>query len=329
MPEVVEQPKVEAPKDAGAILQGIRDRREAERTGKPVPKVPQPEVRTEAATAAPVVDDDQAIAQLPRQVRRQLRDAQRKADRLEGELAAYKNLGTAPHAETPKPEVSTEEKSPTRAAFAKDEDYYNAISQYYGKKAGKEVVNTAEQERLAAETKAKVLEDYKAADAKVSVDKDERFPDWKEVAAAALEAEQKRIDESEDGKDPLRIGELKTKVFNQMFHLSKQKAALMYHFAKNPEALGELLEMEDGSVDQILAFKELEGEVKVLYPKKQKSEPVTETAAERDAKKHKPSSAGAPTGGSAPVMTIQPILADGTINPAWKAMRAEQRAARR
>ena len=111
-----------------------------------------------------------------------------------------------------------------------------------------------------------------------------------------------------------------------MIHLSRYKAAVMYHLAKYPDELDEMLEMP--AQDQIEAFHQLEGELKERYykgkkvavPEPKASEP---TAAERDAKKPKPSEAVSVKGGSQAANGIPALfLPDGhTINPAWKAYR--------
>lgn len=325
----VEQPKSETPAfDAAAHMQKFNERQEAQRSGKLLPKAPQPEVRLE--TKAEPEEKPERHGLTRSQVRAERQRAEALGEERGRRLALEEML--AKNTQTPAKAVSTEEDpEPKREGYATEPEYYRALGRWDARQETNKAVTKITDKQDEEATKQRLMEAYQAADAKVITDKDERFPDWSDVAKQAAMDAEKRIEESEDGKDSLVIGGIETKNFNQMFHLSKQKAALMYHFAKHPDILGEFLEMEDGSIDQILAFKELEGELKVLYPKKQKQEakPESESAAERDAKKHRPSNADAPKGGSVPATTISPVLPDGTLNPAWKAQRNERLAARR
>lgn len=322
----VEQPK---PFDAFAHIKASNEADEARRQGKQPPTPAKPAEPAVAKPTEPVESegtrDGQHLA--TKSQRRMLTLAQKEASEERGKRLALESLiekgVITPAAAAKVSDAPKEPEEPKRASYPDDAAFYKAISKYYGDKAAKDAVATVEEKQAQADVAAKVQRDYEAADAKVKTDILERFEDWAEVSKAAMEAAEKRMDESEDGKDPLTIGRPETQTFNQMFHLSKQKAALMYHFAKNPDALGDFLGMEDGSIDQILAFKELEGELKVLYPKKQ-AKPA-ETAADRDAKKAKPSEAVTVKGGEAVSGTPEMVLADGkTLNPAWKTWRNQQ-----
>lgn len=325
----VEQPKIETPAfDAAAHMQKFNERQEAQRSGKPLPKVPQPEVRLE--TKAEPEEKPERHGLTRSQVRAERQRAEALGEERGRRLALEEML--AKNAQTPaKAAPTNEDPEPKREGYATEPEYYRALGRWDARQEANKAVTKITDKQDEEATKQRLMEAYQAADAKVAIDKEERFPDWSELVAKAQADSAKRAEESEDGKDPLEMDRPDTPTFNQMFHLSKQKAALMVHFVKNPDILGEFLGMEDGSVEQILALKELEGELKVLYPKKQKQEakPESESAAERDARKHRPSNADAPKGGSVPATTISPVLPDGTLNPAWKAQRNERLAARR
>jgi hypothetical protein len=125
---------------------------------------------------------------------------------------------------------------------------------------------------------------------------------------------------------------------------SDQKAFVMHHLAKHPAEMQKLLDLTGKGTPadldrQASAFRRLEGRVEGLHSsakngtdkddKKNETKPP-ETAAERDARKNRPSESAAPRGGSAPVTDISPVLADGkTLNPAWKEQKNARAAARR
>ncbi len=154
-----------------------------------------------------------------------------------------------------------------------------------------------------------------AASAKFNEDV-KSFPDWDEVKAAG-EARAKEAAENDEKLPEI----LPNTTLWWMVATSKQQAALAYHWVKNPDAFEEIVEMKDQN-EQITAFRQLEGEVKVLYSSKQtnKSEAaqaVEETpkdrrhpadaqagrnsASELDAGKPRPSTEVAARGGSAAV----------------------------
>ena len=77
------------------------------------------------------------------------------------------------------------------------------------------------------------------------------------------------------------------------------------------------------------ALEEMLGKLQGAKPAQQETAAATPTAAERDARKAKPSEAVAARGGSAPAQEISPVLGDGrTLNPMWKE-RANMREGRR
>jgi hypothetical protein len=162
----------------------------------------------------------------------------------------------------------------------------------------------------------------RAMDAKAMEDK-KLLPDYDQVAAAATEDGPEFVPD----EHPNLMGLLAT---------SDVKAFVLYHFAKNPDELEAMLALSKTPGDQIRKFARLEGRVEKLYgkepekkadEKKEETKPLT--AADRDAKKARPSEAVAARGGSAPAGEVSPYLADNkTLNPVWK-QQANDREGRR
>jgi hypothetical protein len=310
--------------DSAAFILEQNEKEAARRAGVPyVAKV--------AAAAAAVATEP--AKQPNRQDRRALNNAQQalgaeKARReiAEAELAKLKNGAAAPAAAA----VVDEDPEPKRQSFTTDAEYTRAVGAWDRRKEAKDATataaeTTANQGALAALQAAIVAADTKA------VEDQKLIPDWDAVKLAASESEDQP--EFTPAEHPYLM---------RMIATSDVKAFVLRHLAVHPEEMEKLLDSTSDLVAQTDLFRRLEGRVekphssdkKVIETKlvdgKLAAAKPAETEADRDAKKAKPSEAGAPTGGSAPATELSPTLADGkTMNPAWKERENARAAARR
>ncbi len=303
--------------DPNAYIAKRNETEAAVRAGKPLE--PKPEVK--AAPAAVVVEDDPSepddvatekhAPTLPRAVRRELNRLRTEKALAEGRLLAYQEMGIKPGEKPePKPAVAAaDDPEPQRKDFPDDAAYNRALGRWDARQETKKVIDTSDQEKQRIdELKREMAE----ADTQAAEDK-KLFDDWDEKLKAGADIE---------------IDFTVQKDLAYMMGTSKAYAKLLYYFADgHGEELQKLLDLNGNIMAQDRFFRKLEGRVETMYTTQQKSkkpEAQAETAAERDAKKHKPSGADAPKGGSAPVTTIQPMNADGTVNQAWLAQRNER-----
>lgn len=330
---MAEPTSAEVPFDGLAYIKASNEADALRKAGKQ----PAPVVKATELVAAPLKEEgDEALTRdgqhlASKSQRRQLTLAQKEASEERGKRLALEGLiekGIIKPAEAAKLEVApATEVEPKREGYPSDAEFYKAISKWYADKAGAQAIATIEEKQTKAQRDEALYGSFNAADIKAATDVAELFSDWKDVAAQAIKDAEKRVEDSEDGTDPLILDPMKNPLLFGKFHASKQKAALLYHFAKNPDVMRELLETKD-PVEQIEFLKELEGEVKVLYRKKE--EKKAPTAAEVDAGLQRPSETVSVRSGTA-VEDVPPMtLADGkTLNPAWKAYRNMQDGRRR
>jgi hypothetical protein len=303
--------------DQAAFIRTENEKEAARRAGVPyVPKVAAP-----AAAAAAAAEP----AKPNRQDRRALNNAQQqlgaeKARReiAEAELARLKS-GAAPAAAAV---AVDEDPEPRRQAFTTDAEYTRAVGAWDRRKEAK-AATAAAAETTANQAALNALEaEIAAADTK-AVEDQKLIPDWDAVKLAAAESEDQP--EFTPAEHPYLM---------RMIATSDVKAFVLHHLALHPEDMEKLLDSTNDLVAQTNLFRRLEGRVEKLHstakPAEKKVEKPAETEAERDARKAKPSEAGAPTGGSAPAVELSPTLADGkTLNPAWKERENARAAARR
>lgn len=106
---------------------------------------------------------------------------------------------------------------------------------------------------------------------------------------------------------------------------SSMQAHVIEYFVNNPDEWSAILASKGNQVKQGRLFAQIEGEAKATYKQRKKAaeapkkEEPKETAAERDAKKAKPSETVTAKGGQPADGTISMMMPDGrTMNPAWK-----------
>lgn len=315
-------------------IKAQNEKEAAERAGKP------PEPRPTPALPAPVIvedndDDEPAKGSTPdpgRSQRRRENRLRETAAEERGRRQALEELlakGFLPPVEEkkaaqPKPE---EDPEPKRENFPDDAAYYRALGFWEGKRGATEVIKKVTKEGQEAAAYGEWLDRVSEADTKYKEDV-KLIPNFDEMSKAADQAA---------ADDPtLRTDFMKRDVgLYSLIMESDVRAFMLHHFAEKPDDLRKILALNVGPQRDM--FKRLEGRVEKLYSTEQRENvsdkkvpPKQETAAERDAKKPKPSEAGAPRGGSAPATTVKPYLEDGrTINPAWKALQNEREGLRR
>jgi hypothetical protein len=283
----------------------------AARTGKPVETVaPVVPAKAEEKTK-PEGEEDDHSPRLSRSQRREMNRLRDEAAEFRGRASVLQEMidkGAKP-AEA-KAAVAADDPEPQRKDFPDDAAYNRAAGRWDARQeTKKELAKDREQrgneqdfegfKRTIAEMDKKALEDIKL------------FPDWEEVRAASAENDDAPTFDPKDQP-----------TFVAMFASSDVKSHLLYYFAKNPDQFQKILDLGKKPTEQIAAFKRLEGRVETMYAVKEeppKPEEKKPTAAELDAKKHKPSESVAARGGEGTDGNVPMLLEDGkTINPVWQ-----------
>jgi hypothetical protein len=290
---------------------------------KPVnPPKPQEEVEPEAP---PVEQPRPSRSQ--RRLLKQLGEAEGRAKTLQEMIDKGLVKPAAPTKPVIEPSADPE---PLRKDFKSDADYYRAIGKWEARQETKKVVtDTSKQQEEARQRNELVTQ----MDAKAQEDK-ALFEDWDAIAEEAIE----------DGPEFVPA---EHPLLWELMMRSDVKAGVLYHFSKYPDALERMLNLKDNPNSLIASFHRLEGKLeddldarrkkasskdKKAEDKKDDTKPPEKkvlSAAERDARKPKPSEAAAARGGSAPSQATSPVLADGkTANPVWLAERNAREAQR-
>lgn len=313
-------------------LKNANEREHAAREGKPV-EIKAPEAKPAAAAETKPAEgkpaeeaneqhdaDGHRVSRSTRRLLRQLGEAEGRAKVLEEMVKS----GKAPAAGDAKPAaVADEDPEPAEDKYRDYALYQRDLTKWQARQEAKKTLGESEQ-----------LEAYRthmhAMDVKAAEDK-KLIPDYDDVAKAAMEDGPEFVPD----EHPNLMGLLAT---------SDMKAFVLYHFAKHPEALEKMLALSKNPGDQIRQFARLEGRCEKLYggekpptddkktadEKKPEEKKPAETAADRDAKKARPSEAVAARGGSAPPSAVSPVMGDGrTLNPAWKAAANDREGRRR
>jgi len=285
-------------------------------------------------------DEHHGISRSARREMNRLREAaaEERGRRTALEELLAKGITVSP---TGQPKVQTEAEAdpePQRKDFPDDAAYNRAAGRWDARQeARKELEKAGTQGAQAAQVEAvrtEIQEMEKKCEADLKVNFPTEGPDsWMAVAAAAgkpkpanfatdalYEADLERWEKA--GHADAEFVPDQHPSLTIMIARSKQKAGVLYHFAKHPEVLRELLELTPNFESQLDTFRQLEGEVKVLYTPKQKpdAKEAKPSTAELDARKPKPSESVAVRGGTATDGKVEMLLPDGkTLNPAWKA----------
>jgi hypothetical protein len=316
--------------DQAEYIKTQNEKEAAERAGKPV-EPPKPE---QPAVVAEIEDDEEegkgGTPDPQRSARRRERGLVERAAKAEARAELLQELldkGMTPKQAAEVVDKQTDEDpEPQRKDFPDDAQYNRALGRWDARQEAAKLMGTKEEKEEAKKQEEAWREGVKKMDAKAAEDV-KLIPDWDETAKA--------MEKLEEEDSSLRFAPSDQPTLFALLMQSDVRAFMYHHFAKNPDDLRKILAMKPNQ--QIPFFNRLEGRVEKLYSTEQqqnvsdkKAPPKQETAAERDAKKPKPSEAGAPRGGSAPVTTIKPYLEDGrTINPAWKAQQNEREGLRR
>jgi len=291
-------------------IKSANAREQATRDGKPVepqpvaaaePKPGDTKPAADAGTGKPA-DDDQTqdhagrVSRSTRRLLRQLGEAEGRAKVLDELLKANQTPGD----KKPATAAAVEDPEPQAKDFTDYNKYQAELTKWQARReTAKQLTDKEQTDAFRAQ--------IQAMDTKAAEDR-QLLPDFDQVAAAAIEDGPEFIPD----EHPNLMGLLAT---------SDVKAFVLYHLAKNPDEMEGMLELSQRPGEQIRAFARLEGRVEKLYGKaedKKTDEKKPETAAERDAKKARPSESVAARGGSAPQDKVSPVLADGKLNPAWK-----------
>ena len=306
-------------KNANAKEQTARDGKPVE---TPVAAVPAKSGDGGSQTTEPVEDNGEhaRLSRSQRRLMRQLGEAEGRAKALEEMLG--KLQGAKPAQQETAAAATDADPEPKEGDFKTWNEYTAALSKWAARQEATKALSKAEEKTKATEELETYRQHVRAMDVKAQEDI-KKLSDWDEVSKQATE----EGPEFNPDEHPNLMG---------LIASSDMKAYVLYHFAKHPEDLERMLELSKKPGDQIRQFARLEGRVEKLYgdgveakSEKSKAAAATPTAAERDARKAKPSEAVAARGGSAPAQEISPVLGDGrTLNPMWKE-RANMREGRR
>lgn len=290
-------------------IKSANEREQATRDGKTVEPKPAAAVEPKPADAKPADGtkpadeqhdaDGHRVSRSTRRLLRQLGEAEGRAKVLEEMVKGNQVAGDK------KPAAAAEDDPEPQAKDFTDYNKFQAeLTKWQARKETAKQLGDSQQIE-AFKTQMKAMDDKAAEDRKT-------LPDFDQVAEAAMEDGPEFIPD----EHPNLMGLLAT---------SDVKAFVLYHLAKNPDEMERMLALSKTPGEQIRQFARLEGRVEKLYGSEKKpdekkpEEKKAETAAERDAKKPKPSESAAAHGGSAPPTQVSPVLADGkTLNPAWK-----------
>lgn len=265
--------------------------------GKPEEKPAEEAKEPEKAAESPKPADHEQ-PRLPRSVRRELNRLREELGAAKAKAELLEKFGAkAQHVD------ADEDTEPQRDDFGSDAEYLRAVSKWDRAQEAKQQQQQGKTEQQSAEIRAHL----KAMDEKAVADIAAYFPDWDEVSAAAAEDED--APEFKFEEHPQLVG---------MLSGSEFRAHVLYHWAKNPDALQFMLDLTAKPSEQIRAFHRLEGRLEKEYsgkqaaqaseaetPKKDRkhladAERPGETAADRDVRKPRPSTDVAARGGSAP-----------------------------
>lgn len=293
-----------------AKLTGAQPAAKTEEKKPDAPKADDKPAATTQASGEGEPDDKHTSgngSHLSRSQRREFNRLQRELGEAKGRNALLEELiakGVVKPGDVAKPETAAAESKdpePKRADFADYDEYLRATSRWEGRNEAVKVVakQQGETEQLTAfKSRLQAASTKCEADIKL-------LPDWDEVTKAA----------NEDGPE---VEWDKHTTLTGMIGTSDVQAFVLYHFAKNPDALEKMLELTKDPNEQIRQFHRLEGRLEKLYTKEtaaqaaesakgetpkdrttpEKAAQARETTADRDARKPKPSAEVAARGSS-------------------------------
>jgi hypothetical protein len=298
----------------------------AERAGKPPEPAP-----VVVATLPNDDDDDDSKGGSPdpqRSARRRERGLVERAAKAEARAELLQELldkGMTHEAANEAIEVAkgNADPEPVRKDFPDDAAYYRALGRWDARQETAKALGERDKQTDQQRQNEQVFEEIRQAREKAQEDK-KLVPNWDTLQAKAAQMEEEGILPTLEGRIFLstRLAASDVQVF------------LYAYFIDHPEDLQKLIDLDSDKTrkQQDRFISRLEGRVEKMYSteKPDDKKPNQESAAERDARKPRPTADGAPRGGKAPAGTISPYLPDGrTINPAWKAQQNERESLRR
>ncbi len=315
-PQATEQTQQTQEAPAFDTAKYIQQRNEAKaNAGKQVAIVTEPEKHAE-----PVVEPEKPVkVHDPRSLRRQINKYQKDAEYWRGRAETMQEFfgknGATANSGKDAGDTTQDDAEPQRNQFPTEADYIRAATKWDRAQDAKTSQSKAEEAKKNDEFRAEL----EAMDAKTATDIETLFPDWDEVMQASAESED--APELDWGKNPTLAG---------LFSRTPYRAAIIYTWAKDPEAMQKMIDLSSDPQKQISAFHRLEGKMEILYDSKQaaqakkpkedskdrthlaEAEKPGEPVAAVKTAKPKPSSVVAATGGSS---AIPDAPAPGS--PAW------------
>ena len=307
--------------DVKAHLEQRNAADQAHREGKEVPKP----AEVAAAAEEPAAEKPHQASRSERRLQNRLRE---EIGELRGRLKAYEELGMKPASVAPAAVASpVADPEPQRKNFASDAEYNRALGRWDARQEVAKATERVETKLTEREQQAAEMEqlraDIAASETQAQADIKELFPDWEQVSKDVM-----------DDPDSPEYKPADHPMLMMMIARSDVRARVLYHFAKNPEALESMLGMTKTPDRQIAAFHRLEGRVEKLYDKpkvaqaagKGQEERATHPAeanagrskqstSESDARKPRPSSEVTARGGTA--VPEEPVAGSA----AWMAAR--------
>lgn len=283
------------PFDYQAFARQANEQEQAARDGKvAAPVLPVEEKKTEEQPK----EENKERRLLSRSDRRKLTTAIKAAEYERGRREATEQLlqQFQRQPEQPKP-VSG---APKREDFASDAEYAADVAK---REARSEIEKSERSRKEAEEINFEVLTANNAHKEQM-----EFIPEYEDIMHKA---------------NKLIIGD--DNFLEYLIATSSMQAHVIEYFVNNPDEWSAILASKGNQVKQGRLFAQIEGEAKATYKQRKKAaeapkkEEPKETAAERDAKKAKPSETVTAKGGQPADGTISMMMPDGrTMNPAWK-----------
>lgn len=313
--------------------QALREGKEPEPVKPPVKEAPKAEAKAEE----PAKVEEHIPDSGNRNLRRQLRRLTMELGEARGQLKAYAELGIAVKANSGSGSgrdnsasvSASDDPEPQRQDFADDAQYYRAVGRWDARqeaaKAVSKVTEATQHERQLAALQQQMADAYKKGTEDMKT-----IPDWDEV-------QKKAIEDAENGDAP-KFNFEDYPNLHRLIATSDVQAFMIHHLAKEPKDLQKLLDMAKDDAGQTRFFSRLEGNVEKMYSKAQETKDGSgpekaekpdqskgrthpaeaeagRNAAERDARKPRPTTEVAARGGSAVPEEPEP----GTA--AWMAKR--------
>ena len=252
--------------DPAAAIASRNTADQLRREGKEVPATPAPQATGAEKPDAPAPQEShEPSPRLSRSQRRVENQLRRENGELAGRLAEMErrlNGGEQPAKPAPAAETDPE---PKRAQFPDDASFNRALGKWDARQEAAKAVETVEKKQQIVEEQRQYNEHVQAMAHKCTEDMAE-IEDWDEWKTKSLDDDDQP--EFTLGEHPVLAGLLAT---------SDQQARVLRYWAQHPKDLQKMLDLTGKQVDQIQAFRRLEGKVEVMYPAKQKAAQAPET----------------------------------------------------